>query len=262
MLPTDAKAIKVFEKTLIGDYSCANTRAAFDTEVFLSDQENEKILFKTAEGEVKRFLSKIIKMDENNQYGFAMTKPLSYGCIKLKKNLPTLEELKDLLANITLDDKIGHLFIVDIYFKDRNEKTILFNELYPPFFEKNIKIEPFERSCSQIMRKASIKKNKNKEDTLYSLSYNSKTHATLKEKIYIPLYAEDLYFLTTRAGWEVTKIYKHYTFKQDKFKKDFVVMNQNARKTANSKVEKDFCKLLKTTVTLETTVEKMLETVL
>ena len=84
----------------------------------------------------------------------------------------------------------------------------------------------------------------------------------MKEKIYIPLYVEDLYFLTARAGWEVTKIYKHYTFKQDKFKKDFVVMNQNARKTANSKVEKDFYKLLKTTVTLETTVEKMLETVL
>ena len=36
----------------------------------------------------------------------------------------------------------------------------------------------------------------------------------------------------------------HYTFKQDTFKKDFVVMNQNARKTAKTKVEKDFYKLL------------------
>ena len=59
------------------------------------------------------------------------------------------------------------------------------------------------------------------------------------------LYAEDLYFLTTRAGWKVTKIYDHYTFKQDTFKKDFVVMNQNARKTAKAKVERDFYKLLK-----------------
>ena len=66
----------------------------------------------------------------------------------------------------------------------------------------------------------------------------------MKEKIYVPLYAEDLYFLTTRAGWKVTKIYEHYTFKQDTFKKDFVVMNQNPRKTAKSKVEKDFYKLL------------------
>ena len=58
------------------------------------------------------------------------------------------------------------------------------------------------------------------------------------------MYAQDLYFLTTRAGWKVTKIYEHYTFKQDTFKKDFVVMNQNARKTAKSKVEKGFYKLL------------------
>ena len=47
-------------------------------------------------------------------------------------------------------------------------------------------------------------------------------------KIFVPLYAEDLYFLTTRAGWKVTRIYENYTFKQDTFKKDFVVMNQNA----------------------------------
>ena len=47
-------------------------------------------------------------------------------------------------------------------------------------------------------------------------------------------------FLTTRAGWKVTKIYDHYTFKQDTFKRDFVVMNQSARKIAKTKVEKDF----------------------
>ena len=48
----------------------------------------------------------------------------------------------------------------------------------------------------------------------------------------------------TRAGWKVTKIYEHYTFKQDTFKRDFVVTNQNARKAAKTKVEKDFYKLL------------------
>ena len=49
------------------------------------------------------------------------------------------------------------------------------------FLKKNVKIEPFERrSCSQIMSRAQVKENKNKEDTLYSLPYNSKTHATLK----------------------------------------------------------------------------------
>ena len=199
VLPTDPKKIRVFENMLIGGYSCVNTRASFDTELFLKDKQNERVLFETVDGEVKRFSSKIIKMDENNQYGFAMTKPLPFGCIKLKKTVPTLDELKDLLANVTLNDKIGHFFVVDIVFGDINEKTILFNEIYPPIFEKNKKIEPFERSCSQIMSRAEIKVNKNKENTLYTLPFNSKTHATLKDKIYVPLYAEDLYFLTTRA---------------------------------------------------------------
>ena len=53
VLPTDAKKIKVFEKTLIGGYSCINTRVAFDTDIFLRDKDNERGLFKTAKGEVK-----------------------------------------------------------------------------------------------------------------------------------------------------------------------------------------------------------------
>ena len=136
------------------------------------------------------------------------------------------------------------MFVVDIYFADINEKTLLFNEIYPPIFEKHKKIDPHERSCTQIMSRATVKHNNKKEDTLYSFSFDSKTDATLKEKIFVTLYAGDLYFLTTRAGWKVTKVYEHYTFKQDTFKKDFVVMNQNARKTAKTKVEKDFYKLL------------------
>ena len=76
------------------------------------------------------------------------------------------------------------------------------------------------------------------------MPFNSKTHATLNKKIFVNLYGEDLYFLTTPGGWRVTKIYEHYTYKQDTIKRDFVVMNQNARKTAKTKVEKDFYKLL------------------
>ena len=83
------------------------------------------------------------------------------------------------------------------------------------------------------------------KDDISALPFNSKMHSTLKkEKIFVNIYAEDLYFLTTRTGWKVTKIYDHYTFKQDTFKKDFVVMNQNARKTAKTSVEQDFYKLL------------------
>ena len=84
VLPLNAEVVKVFEKTMIGGYSCINTRLAFDADIFLKDLENERVLFTDGEGQVRRFSSKIIKMDENNQYGFAMTKPLPYSVIKEK----------------------------------------------------------------------------------------------------------------------------------------------------------------------------------
>ena len=37
-----------------------------------------------AQKQTKRLSSKILKMDENSQYGMAITKPLPYGCIKKK----------------------------------------------------------------------------------------------------------------------------------------------------------------------------------
>ena len=37
VIPTNAEQIRVFEKTLIGGYSCVNKRMAFDTELFLKD---------------------------------------------------------------------------------------------------------------------------------------------------------------------------------------------------------------------------------
>ena len=84
-LPTDAEIVRVFEKTVMGGYSCVNTKMGFDTNIFLKDSKNKKVLFKTADGQLKRFSSKIIKMNENNQYVMAMTRPLSYGCIKRKE---------------------------------------------------------------------------------------------------------------------------------------------------------------------------------
>ena len=145
-LRTDAEIFSVFEKTLIGGYSCVNTRMAFYTYLFLKGTKNEKVLFKTADGQLKRFSSKIIKMDENNQYGMAMTRPLPYGCIKRKKNVFGIDELYELIKTVSLEDKIGHIFTLDLEFSDINPKTPLFKEIYPPIFEKNKKISPHERS--------------------------------------------------------------------------------------------------------------------
>ena len=105
----------------------------------------------------------------------------------------------------------------------------------------NLKMEPYERSYLQPL---SIMVRDEGKDKINSFPYNSKTLSTLKEKKYIALYAEDLHFLITRAGWYITHIYEHFTFSKSKVKKDFVIMNQKSRQKATSSVEKDFFKLL------------------
>ena len=76
--------VRAFEKALIGVFSCINTRLAFDTGVLLNDNNEEKVLFDLdtdGKKQTRRISYKILKMDENNQYGMAMTKPLPYHCI-------------------------------------------------------------------------------------------------------------------------------------------------------------------------------------
>ena len=67
-----------------------------------------------------------------------MTKPVPTGCIKISKKVPSLREFQLILEGISHEDKIGHLFIVDIEFdfKRAGEKELLFNEVYTPSFEK------------------------------------------------------------------------------------------------------------------------------
>ena len=53
----------------------------FTTKIFCNIRLSNEKVFK------KRVITKILKLDENNQYGFGMTKPLLTGCIK--QNLDT-----------------------------------------------------------------------------------------------------------------------------------------------------------------------------
>ena len=62
----------------------------------------------------KRVVTKILKLDENKQYGYSMRKPLPTGCVKENKNFSWVY-FNILIESIDLKDKIGHLFVVDIY---------------------------------------------------------------------------------------------------------------------------------------------------
>ena len=85
-LPTHAEQVKLFEKTLVGCFSCVNTRLAFDTQILLPKNEKDhyKLIYDVKIKNMKQkkqISTKILKMDENNQYGNAMIK-MYKGCIK------------------------------------------------------------------------------------------------------------------------------------------------------------------------------------
>ena len=100
----------------------------------------------------KRVITKILKLDENNQYGHGMTKPLPTGCIKDNDDI-SWETFNILLEIVNFDDKIGHLYIVDIEFdfKNATEREFAYNEIYSPIIEKQKIIDPCERSVFQLL---------------------------------------------------------------------------------------------------------------
>ena len=173
-LPTSSAYIKIFEKTLSGAFSCVNTRLGCDTEILLPNlkqldfnkmtidesihafkRDNLKVCYGSKlDGEKNysehRVIAKILKLDENNQYGLAMTKPMAVGSIKEKT--PDWVECNVLLEKVSLDDKIRHLFIVDIEFDYENvdAKQIIYNEIYLPVIDKQTKLDANERLIFQL----------------------------------------------------------------------------------------------------------------
>ena len=128
VLPTSNEVVNTFENTLNGGFSSVNTRLGFDTEVFLPNNCNRgetnnstykdynyKVIYNLSNNrnEKYRIISKIIKFDENNQYGYAMTKPMPTGCIHLNSDT-SFKTFNILLEKVDLNDQVGHLYLVDI----------------------------------------------------------------------------------------------------------------------------------------------------
>ena len=86
-----------------------------------------------------RIISKILKLDKNNQYGIAMTKPIPMGCIK-EQSAPSWLKFSLLLETVNLDEEIGHLFVVDTEFDEKRatEQKYIYNEILTPIIEKQI----------------------------------------------------------------------------------------------------------------------------
>ena len=189
----------------------------------------------------RRVIAKILKLDENIQYGFAMIKPTPTGCIKEYPS-PSWLKFNLLLESVSLDDPIGHLFIVDIEFDKKNatEREFLYNEIFPPIIAKKNVLDADKRSTFQLLNMFDT----STEGKPKTYRCTPKSHATMFPPKFIPLYLENLRFLIKRAEWHVAKLYLHFTFEQAAFKKEFVLMNQTTRPNAKNNIEKDFFKLM------------------
>ena len=81
-----------------------------------------------------------------------MTKRLPTGCIKDYDDI-SWKTFNFLLENVSFEDALGHLYIVDIEFdtKSATETELASNEIYPPIIEKQRTINPCERFVFQLL---------------------------------------------------------------------------------------------------------------
>ena len=112
-----------------------------------------------------------------------MTKPSPTGCIKNDSDI-SWETFNSLLGKVNFEDKIGHLFVVDIVFdsKDAIENELACNEIYPSIIEKQKIIDPCERSVYQLLEQYVEGTND------YPLAYRAtkKAHTTMLKKNFSP----------------------------------------------------------------------------
>ena len=223
-LPTKYKHVETFEQIVIGGFSCVNNTLAFDTQIllanFLDSEMNVKKDFKykiacnlkiNNQKSKKRIITKILKLDENNQYDHGMTKSLSTGCIKENKDI-SWNTFNRLLETVSLEDDVDHLYIADIQFDKENatEKTFTYN--VTSIIDKQKTIDRSERSTFQLLKQF-IKGEKGPA----GYRTTAKAHANLLKTFFLPMFLEDLTFCIKRAGWKVMKIRTHLTFEQSRF---------------------------------------------
>lgn len=154
-LPTNGEIVKLCKKTLINGFGYVNTEMLMpnftskefkmlniDDRFKMQKISNLKIIYRLqlgSEGNYsdRRVVSKILEMDENNQYGQVMTKLLPTGCIKKRRKfLPQKNSTLSMKTRVLKIKQIIYFWLMFILIKKFNKKSMIYNELYTPIFEK------------------------------------------------------------------------------------------------------------------------------
>ena len=128
-----------------------------------------------------------------------------------------------LLEKVTLEDKIGQLFIVDIKFDYENPdaKQIRYNEIYPSVvINRNNQTQTRDRYFNFVTeRDRQGETDRETDRELKSYRATKKSQATLIPKTFIPLYLEHMRFLISRCRWMVAQLYRNLN-KQQKMQQE------------------------------------------
>ena len=165
---------------------------------------------------------KILYIDANNLYGWAMSESIPYDEIKLDTNV----ELEDIL-NTPDDSDFGYFIEVDLTYPDNmKQKTKNF-----PFAPENKKINP--DTFNDYMKK--IKPDNYTPTKKLICDWSDK-------KNYLVHYRMLKFYI--RHGMVVDKVHVVISFKQSKWLEKYINFNTQKRNQAVNDFEKDFYKLL------------------
>ena len=201
------KCLEAFEKSIVGGYTSTPIRISFNTS--LISNEGIDLLLPDENNKVskKKVFTSVLKLDQINQYGMAMTKPLPKGGIREQKINGDFD-IEKYLDEYNEESKVGHMFKVVIELPQSGINLDL-NTQYCPVFSKS-EISPKELSPYQIF----TKKKTGKNGKILTIQTTNKIISNLgKQEVY--LYIESLIFLR-KIGWCIVKVKEHYTFLQER----------------------------------------------
>ena len=246
--PQNNDVLMAFENAVRGGYSAVMQRLSFDTSI-IPGPKTTPYIWNPVKEEMERFFfyCKTVKVDENNQYGFSMSKKLptdSVQRVTFSTNDDDLTQLNDYLQQImaSYDEEtadIGYLVVVDLS-PPTSDKVIeiAMCEAYIPIFERTslsvADMSTFYLQSHTTFHAKSGKPNK--------ITPTLKTHCTLRPRIREYMFIESLKYCVEELAWTLTKVHKIYKFRQSNWMAGYVTNNQHMRQKADTKIESDFYK--------------------
>ena len=189
--PPNNEILMAFEKAVRGGYSSIMQRLSLDTCIIPGPKVTPYLWNdKTKTMEKRNFYCKLLKCDENNQYGFSMTKKIPTGGIRPVQ----VENLKDYVLEEILpsyDEKnanIGYLLSVDLDAPaEKDTIEIALCEAFIPILERTEM--PVVEMSTMFLHSHTTFRERNR-NIPNKISPTLKTHSTLRPRIEECIFAQ------------------------------------------------------------------------